>query len=90
MRIFEESEAPVQSADEQSRERPDLIRLSVNLNRPTAEALREFADSRGISFTESVRRVISISSYLDGEMKSGKSVQVIDHRRREAQALILF
>lgn len=91
MHIFEETDSGKGTATgastEKSDPRADLIRLSVNLNLETAAALREFADRRGLSFTESIRRVISIASYLENEISEGRKVQVVDERRRKAWEL---
>jgi len=74
-------------ADEEKNARVDLIRLSVNLNLETAAALKEFADRRGLTFTESIRRVISIAHYLENEISEGRKVQIVDESRRRVWEL---
>lgn len=54
----------------------ELVRLSVNMNRPTAEALREYAERHDISITEAVRRVVATADFLDKEIAAGHKVQV--------------
>ena len=93
MHIFEDKD-PSENAESDSTEttedkafRSDLIRLSVNLNLETAAALREFADRRGLSFTESIRRVISIAHYLENEISEGRKIQIVDEDRRKVWEL---
>jgi len=85
----ESTEASADSAEvtEDKAFRSDLIRLSVNLNLETAAALREFADRRGLSFTESIRRVISIAHYLENEISEGRKIQIVDEDRRKVWEL---
>jgi len=42
-----------------------MIRLHVNLNDETAQALRSFAVSRGLSITEALRIMIGTVKFLD-------------------------
>lgn len=61
-------------------DRSDLVRLSVNMNQKTADALVELADSKGISYTEAVRRAISVYYYLDNEARKGRRIITSDGR----------
>lgn len=56
----------------------NLTRLSVNMNLDTANALRELAHQRGISYTEAVRRAISIYYFLDNETRKGRHIIISD------------
>ena len=67
-----------------------LVRLNVNLNAETAEALREIADHRGISFTEAVRRAISVYKFIDEETKDGSRIQTVNSSRNEVRELVLM
>ena len=67
-----------------------LVRLNVNLNRETAEALKEIAEERGISATEAVRRAISIYKYIDDEVQDGRKVITSDQENKNVKELVLL
>jgi hypothetical protein len=67
-----------------------LVRLSVNLNAETAEALREIADHWGISATEAVRRAISVYKFIDEETQEGSRIQTVNWARNEVRELVLM
>jgi hypothetical protein len=52
-------------------------RLSVNMGRGTAEALHELMDSRETTATETVRRAISLLSFVEGERKKGNRLALL-------------
>jgi hypothetical protein len=66
-----------------------LVRLSVNMNPETAAALKEFAQSKHLSYTEAVRRAIAIAKYIEDEIHDGRKVQTVDPARNEVRELIL-
>lgn len=53
-----------------------LVRLSVNMNQETAQALKELAKKQGISFTETVRRAVAVYKFIYSEVKDSKRVVV--------------
>ena len=61
------------------------VRLSVNMNRETADALRDISETHGITVTEAVRRVISLAKFMDDETRKGNLIIVEqkDGSRRE-------
>jgi hypothetical protein len=64
----------------------ELVRLNVNLNQPTADALKVIAVRDGITFTEAIRRAISLLSFVESEVDAGRVVQTQNSdgtRRRE-------
>ncbi|WP_411699022.1 ribbon-helix-helix protein, CopG family [Conyzicola sp.] len=65
-----------------------IVRLNVNLNAETAAALRKIADERDISFTEAVRRAISVYDFIDSETRNGRRVQTTDSDRSNVRELI--
>lgn len=67
-----------------------LVRLNVNLNSETADALKEIADHRGISFTEAVRRAISVYKFIDEETQEGRRIQTVSQDRNEVRELVLM
>ena len=74
--------APASSVDS------DLVRLNVNLNAETAAALKQIAEDRKISFTEAVRRAISIYNFIDSETQAGRHVQTTDADRKNVRELV--
>lgn len=68
----------------------DLVRLSVNMNPETAAALKEFAASKHLSYTEAIRRAIAIAKYIDDEVQDGRKVQTVDEERKDIRELILI
>lgn len=90
MHIFEDSDIESPKSAESEPVRSDLVRLSVNMNQETADALRDVARSRGISYTEAVRRAISVYAFVEAEVAAGNTIQVRDPYRREISDLILL
>ena len=54
------------------------------------EALKEFAASKHLSYTEAVRRAIAIAKYIDDEISEGRKVQTVDPDRADIRELILI
>ncbi|GEM_PF-4902303 len=55
----------------------DYVRVSVNLVREVAEALRNLAESSGVSITEAVRRAINLLVVVDKATRSGARLQLV-------------
>lgn len=67
-----------------SEQPPKLTKLHVNLNQESADALLAYAERRGISVTESVRRMVSLAHYIDEVVANdGRIETVVDGRRGE-------
>ena len=66
----------------------ELTRLSVNLNAETAAALKELAERRGISLTETVRRAIAVLKFVEDEIQKGNTVQSTDGARTRELLLV--
>jgi len=66
------------------------VRLNVNLNTATAETLKKLSEELGVSFTEVVRRSISLYEFLDSERRSGHRVQISDPIANETRELVLM
>ena len=64
-------------------------RLSININRETAEALKEIAERRGISYTEAVRRAFAIYKLIEDETLAGHRIQIVDGQRVKEVVLLL-
>jgi hypothetical protein len=71
-------------------EKPDTVRLNLNLNRETADALTAFADRRGLTFTDSVRRCIAITKWIQDETDGGRTVYSADSDHKNARALVIL
>lgn len=66
---------------------PKPLRLSVNMNPETAEALRELA--QGTTVTEAVRRAIAIAHYVAEQAEAGNTFQIRDKKTGAVRELIL-
>lgn len=80
----------IMSATTKSPTDTGLVRLNVNLNKETAAALRELADEQGISFTEAVRRAISVYKYVSDEQSQGRKIQTMDSNDKNKRELVLM
>jgi hypothetical protein len=78
------------TTDTRSTTTNNLIRLSVNMNAETAAALKEYAASTKLSYTEAVRRAIAIAKYINDEKLEGRKIQTTDPERNEIRELILM
>ncbi|WP_214584360.1 ribbon-helix-helix protein, CopG family [Clavibacter michiganensis] len=67
-----------------------IVRLNVNLNAETAQALRDIAAARHISVTEAVRRAIAVYDYIEEETRSGRRVQTSDKNRENVRELVMM
>ncbi|WP_139007402.1 ribbon-helix-helix protein, CopG family [Arthrobacter crystallopoietes] len=67
-----------------------LVRLNVNLNKETAAALKELAESQGISLTEAVRRSIALLKFVDEERAKGRKIQTMDPEGKNKRELVLM
>lgn len=66
------------------------IRLSVNMNPETADALREIAKAHGVSITEAVRRAVSVAHFVEQQVREGKSVQIEDPKTGKVKELLMM
>lgn len=53
-----------------------LVRLSVNLSPDVADDLKEYAEKKGISVTEAVRRSIAVLKFVDEAQDRGASLNI--------------
>ena len=68
----------------------EIVRLNVNLNAETADALKKLAEGSNLSLTEVVRRAISLYNFIEGERKQGHRIQTADPDRGEVRELVLM
>jgi hypothetical protein len=57
----------------------NLVRLSVNLSPVVFSELKIYADRKGVSVTEAVRRAISVLKYVDEAQDRGASLNIEEH-----------
>lgn len=69
---------------------PPLVRLNVNLNPETADALKAISDKRGQTFTETIRRAIALLAYMDAQTAEGKHFYQGDSDGKIVQALVIL
>lgn len=67
-----------------------MVRLNVNLNQETAEALKEIASEHNVSYTEAVRRAITVLKFIEDEQAQGRKVQTMDPNEKNKRELILM
>ena len=53
------------------------VRLSVNINDDCASVLKSRAQRDGTSVTEQLRRMVSITKYLDDQIAGGNELQLV-------------
>jgi hypothetical protein len=56
----------------------NLVRLHVNLSKPTNETLQSAASRRGMTVTETVRKAIGTWAWLDKQIEQGSRLQIVD------------
>lgn len=54
------------------------VRLSVNLSRKAAEALKSITERREITLTEAVRRAISTQLWVEDTLDRGAKILVVE------------
>lgn len=65
-----------------------MMRLNVNLNTETADALKAIVEERGCSYTEAVRRAIAIYKFIEDETEAGNVIFIGDGRDRRELVLL--
>lgn len=75
--------------DEELTDRTNYTRLSVNLNEESRKELTEFAQLRGLSYTEAIRRLIAIGSMLGREVELGREIQIVDRDANRFSELLI-
>lgn len=68
---------------------PELTRLNVNITPETATVMRAMRDTRGLSYTEQVRRGIAAYDYLSREIEHGGTI-VVQMRNGGTRELVML
>lgn len=66
-----------------------IVRLSVNMNAETADALRSLANARGTNITEAVRWAISVAAFVDGELRAGRKIHTVRADGKKRRELVI-
>jgi hypothetical protein len=66
------------------------VRLNVNLNAETANALKQIAEERQISVTEAVRRAVAVYDYIDSESRKGRRIQTSNQDREDIREFVMM
>lgn len=53
-----------------------MVRLIINVNDTTADALKSLATKKKTSVTEVVRRSVSVYKFMDDALKRGEKIQI--------------
>jgi hypothetical protein len=67
---------------------PEAVRLSVNVSREAADALKKIADDHGWSVTETVRRLIALGKFVYDEDQAGHRMLFHDGKRLREMELL--
>lgn len=67
---------------------PEAVRLSVNVSREAADALKKIADDHGWSATETVRRLIALGKLVYDEEQAGHRMLFHDGQRLREMDLL--
>ena len=67
----------------------NLVRLSVNLSPTVFVELKSYADRKGVSVTEAVRRAVSVLTYVDEAQDRGASLNIEENGKlKEIQFMV--
>lgn len=78
------------SENSSTEEQMDIVQLRVNLNRETADALKQMSDSSGESITEVIRRSIALHKFVKDAQESGKMILTRDLRKGDEREIVLL
>jgi Ribbon-helix-helix protein, copG family len=67
-----------------------VTRLSVNLSREVADALKSIASERGITLTEAIRRAISTQKFIEDVLDKGGKILVLEEGESSPRELVFL
>lgn len=67
----------------------NFVRLSVNLSHETADTFKTLAERKGLSFTEAIRRAITIWKFVEDQLSQGHELAVVEADGTPRKVLIL-
>ena len=68
----------------------DVERLNVHVSASAMKALREVAESSGMTLTEAVRRAIGLLKLVDDATRDGVEIQFVDPKTNKTRVLQLI
>jgi L-serine deaminase len=66
-----------------------VTRLSINLSREAAAALKDIKEKRGLSYTEAIRRAIAVYKFVEDETAKGHRIQVVGDGDKVRELMLL-
>jgi hypothetical protein len=85
-----ESATKDSTLDNPTREdKTNFVRLSVNLSHETADMFKTLAERKGLSFTEAVRRAITIWKFVEDQLSQGNELAIVETDGKARKVLIL-
>jgi predicted DNA-binding protein len=70
-------------------EEMELIRLSVNMSRETAESLTKLSRRQGVTKTEVIRRAVALMQFIQDESDSGRKIITMNSNEKKWRELVL-
>ena len=67
-----------------------VTRLSVNLSREVADALKSIATERGITLTEAIRRAISTQKFIEDVLDRGGKILIVEEGESTPRELVFL
>lgn len=68
---------------------PKTIRLNVEIDEETKEQLTRMKKEKNITFSEAVRRCVSIASFLQSESDSGNTIQIVNKEKNKVREMTI-
>lgn len=66
-----------------------FVKLSVNLNMETAEALKNVSASMGVNFTDTIHRAIAVLQFFHNEKSQGRVIQTMERDGKNKREITL-
>jgi hypothetical protein len=64
--------------------------MHVNLNQPTAAALKASAERSDITVTEAIRRAVALLAFVESEVDAGRIIQTMEADGSKRRELVLM
>lgn len=66
-----------------------FVKLSVNLNAETAEALKSMSSSMEINYTETIRRAIALLNFINDEKENDRIIRTMDQNGKKVREITI-
>lgn len=67
-----------------------LVRLNINVNADTASVFNRITTDKGITYTEAVRRALSVYAYINSEVSQGRRLLTTDPDGTNKREVVLL